>query len=166
MISVPWLYEELEKSPARFKMILIDACRNSIVDHGSKSVSKMDPGQLNKLTLSKENFPKNTILLASCKSGQKSYEDPAIRRGLFSFYFTQGLAGAADNDPADEKISYEELLEYVQDRTKDHAKAMDPKKNKLRMNLTRIGKVKILSWQKFPKSISANLRYSLPMRSA
>jgi len=131
MVPVQEIYDRLEKCPARFTMLLVDACRDphfvpqddplagrSAVDEAksmagfTKSLS--DPSRL----------PKGTLAMISCSSGEQSHEDPKLGHGIFMHYVLEGLSGKADTayrGDGNNIISYRELEDYVYRKTSDHA---------------------------------------------
>ena len=110
-----WMYERLEKSPARKKLFITDACRNEIVVKGAKSVvgakSLGDPlGDAES---------RGFAILASCSKNQKSYEDDSLKHGVFTYFIMRGLEGAADTDK-DGRVTFDELYDYVFRNTRLH----------------------------------------------
>jgi len=63
--------------------------------------------------------PQGFALLQSCAKGEISLEDPKLRRGIFSHYVVEGLAGKA----ADEEghVTLLGLAKYVNNETRDRA---------------------------------------------
>ncbi len=130
MVPVKDIYDRLDKCPARFKMLLVDACRDphliptdtpgigrSAIDE-AKSMSEFSK------SFSDGTLPKGTIALISCASGEQSYEDPNRGHGIFMHYLLDGLAGRADavyRGDRDGRVSYRELKDYVYRKTSDHA---------------------------------------------
>jgi tetratricopeptide (TPR) repeat protein len=84
--------------------LILDACHSShiINEEGAKSLSTIAAGSF-----------KNTIKYLSCLDTEKSYEDKVIGQGYFTFYLIKGLMGMADNQPKDNKITYNELSQYL-----------------------------------------------------
>ena len=127
MVPTQEIFDRLEKCPARFKMLLVDACRDkhfapdearTAVDEAksmagfAKSLS--DPSRL----------PKGTLAMISCSSGEQSYEDSKLGHGIFMHYVLEGLAGRADatyRGNGNRMVTYRELEDYVYRKTSDHA---------------------------------------------
>ena len=126
MIPVKSIYDRLEKCPARFKMLLVDACRDPhIAPSGARTAideAKSMAGFAK--SLSDGILPKGTLALVSCTSGEQSYEDPQLKHGIFMHYLLEGLAGRADATYRGNRngmVSYRELKDYVYRKTSDHA---------------------------------------------
>ncbi len=99
-----------EKNNAKV-IVVIDACR----------AGKLAGDIINGKERTSENFlfaPQyaNVTKILSCKSDQSSYEmdDRGDGRGIFSFYFINGLKGLADHN-SNGKVSYKELERYLED---------------------------------------------------
>ena len=131
MVPTQDIYDRLEKCPARFKMLLVDACRDrhfvpddaplagrTAVDE-AKSMS-----EFTKSLLDPSRLPKATLAMISCSSDEQSYEDAELGHGIFMYYVLEGLAGNADRTylgDGDHFVSYRELKDYVYRKTSDHA---------------------------------------------
>jgi len=61
------------------------------------------------------------LTLAASHEQERSYEDPALKAGIFTYYLVQGWQGAADTSPRDGVITAFELTEYVRRNVRDHA---------------------------------------------
>ncbi len=71
---------------------------------------------------------KNQLKILSCQPNQKSLEkkDLGGGRGIFSYYFVEGLKGKADKNQ-NGKVDLRELREYVTEQTKTESeKSQDP----------------------------------------
>ncbi len=127
MISRKSVYDRLEKCPARFKLLLIDACRDhQVAPPGEKTAfdeeanakgfakSLSDPAAL----------PKAAVQVVSCMSGERSYEDPGLKHGIFMNYVLEALSGKADTTfrgDRNGRVSYREFKDYVYRATSDRA---------------------------------------------
>ena len=126
MISVKSIYDRLEKCPARFKMLLVDACRNPhMAPAGSRTAideAKSIAGFAKSLS-DPNSLPKGTLAMISCTSGEQSYEDPRLGHGIFMHFVLEGLAGHADTarlGDRDGMVSYRELKDYVYRNTSEY----------------------------------------------
>ena len=125
LIRIDELYARLEKCPARLKMVFIDACRDKFLPVESRSLTdqaKSIDGFAK--SLSGGELPKGMVLLASCTSGERSWEDKDFGHGVFMHFVMEGLSGKADAVGGDGKkdrwVSLFELCDYVQSQTKRH----------------------------------------------
>lgn len=89
-----------------------------------------------------------SMAFLSARANQKSYEDPNIEHGVFTWYLIKGLRGAADSvefvGNRDGIVTAEELNLYVWQRVREHVKAL-------------VGREQI-------PTVSPNFVGSLPMR--
>jgi formylglycine-generating enzyme required for sulfatase activity len=126
MISIPGLFKRLEKCPARFKLVVVDACRDPhfVLPGGrtaineAKSVADFGKG------FADGKLPRATIALVSCTSNEQSWEDEDLRHGIFMHYLLEALAGKADTQyrgNGNGRVSYLELKDFVYRQTSDHA---------------------------------------------
>ena len=125
LIRIDELYEKLEECPARLKMVFIDACRNKFLPVDSRPLSdqaKSIDGFAK--SLFDGDLPKGMVLLASCTSGERSWEDKDFGHGVFMHFVMEGLSGKADavggDGKKDQWVSLFELCDYVQSQTKRH----------------------------------------------
>ncbi len=92
-IAVSRVKQILEDSPARAKVIILDACHSG-ADIGSKGPKPMTAEFINRVFEQAEGL----AILASCKQGQLSYEWREAERGVFTHYLLEALGGKADRD--------------------------------------------------------------------
>ena len=103
--------EKLRKANAKFKLLIVDACRapaGARTTNGRRSFITGDASGL--------------AFLQSCSSGESSWEDESVEGGLFTHYFVEGLTGAA----ADEEggVSFLGVCDYAARRTEARARAL------------------------------------------
>ena len=106
-ISLSWVKETLNKSLARKKLVIIDACHSGSKIGRSNSVP-MSRSFHEEMFSEAEGF----AVLSSCKIGQLSYDYPEKNHGVFSYYLLEGLRGQADSDN-DGIITVPETNNYV-----------------------------------------------------
>jgi len=111
-ISIDWIYKALENSQAKFKLIMVDACRdNPFKGRRSAIVAEMGMSRTP---------PPGIALLRSCGAGETSLEDAKFGHGVFTHFLLEGLTGVADTN-GDGMISFLELYIYTQGKTQAHA---------------------------------------------
>ena len=103
----------LKRSPAKFKWMIVDACRNdptrSMSDSGVKAIGKV------------ESVPPGVTAIFSCADTEKSYEDSKLGHGVFTHFLMQGLDGkAADKEGV---VTILDLYKYVQKETQGYVVA-------------------------------------------
>lgn len=101
-------------------IIVLDACRSG------KLASQANRGA----TLTAEQMGKrvaNEVRIMSCQPDQVSLEDPSFGggRGLFSFYFVNGLKGLADEEK-DQQVTLVEMEDYLKSKVRKAAKERNP----------------------------------------
>lgn len=111
-VSISDIMKRLEDSPARFKWMVIDACRDN-------PFSARSGGNPNARSIQKiDDPPKGLMILQSCANMEQSYEDEEFKHGIFSYNFVEGLKGAADTDK-DGKLTLTEVCKYTTEKTVD-----------------------------------------------
>ncbi|MDR1385629.1 MAG: caspase family protein [Planctomycetaceae bacterium] len=110
-IPISDIFNSLEKCKATFKLMLVDACRET--PFATKSVAQVSTLQ----TLA--NPPKGIVLFQSCGKGELSREDMEHQKGIFTHYLVEGLQGnAADKNG---NVTLLGLTSYVASKTKRRA---------------------------------------------
>jgi tetratricopeptide (TPR) repeat protein/uncharacterized caspase-like protein len=108
------LYAALQNCRAGFKLLLVDACRNdprTTVSRDANPKVKLDS-----FTRPRELTPGGTAAFFSCSAGQKAYESPDLKHGVFFNFVIEGLKGAAAGD--DDQVTLPDLEGYVKRRVK------------------------------------------------
>ncbi len=98
MVSISSIYNQLERSNAEFKVLLVDACRNDPTPGKSPGITDVPS-------------PKGVAALLSCSRGQKSFEDDEHKHGVFFRYVLDGLRGEAANKRGE--VTFEGLSAHV-----------------------------------------------------
>jgi tetratricopeptide (TPR) repeat protein len=117
MVSLDGVYERLQKCPAAFKLLLVDACRNDPRVGGQKSLTPT--AQTSGFAASLERPPEGILLLSSCAPGQVSMEEKEFGHGVFMHFVLEGLQGKADDDH-NGRVSLMELYKYANRQTKTY----------------------------------------------
>lgn|GEM_PF-634746 len=119
MIALDWIYDQLKKSKADLKMLIVDACRDVDPllsrDKGGSVPSRQEEIKL--FISSSDRLPDGLIQLHSCSEGEKAKEDKALGHGVFSYFLLQGLKGQADADK-NGRVTLGELMSYSNRETK------------------------------------------------
>jgi hypothetical protein len=104
-LAVTDVEELLRASKAKRKLLFIDACRN-------------DPGQgarpVGQRSFEKLQASEGMRVLFSTKEGRVSFEDDALRQGVFTYFLAKGLEGEAAG--ADGLVTFRDPANYVTDR--------------------------------------------------
>lgn len=107
-IQIPRIRDELEKSKARRKILIIDSCYSGI------GVGKrLDPRMSEDFERSLfSNISEGWAIFASCKRSEVSYSLEDNSMSVFTHHLIEGLKGNADADK-DSTISLQDLSLYV-----------------------------------------------------
>jgi hypothetical protein len=91
-IAMQDVREILDSSPARAKVILLDAC------HSGAAIGKAGPTMTPEFIQRVFTEAEGMAVLASCKQGQQSWEWPEKGGSVFTHFLLDALAGEADRD--------------------------------------------------------------------
>lgn len=110
-VSWEWLKACVERSRARHKILILDACHSG-AGRDTDSAVRNSVGVAAEL----EKTAGGYVCIASCSGGQLSYELPSLGQGVFSYYLAEGINGAAD--PLGRGvIDIQNLFDFVRERT-------------------------------------------------
>lgn len=111
-ISIKWIKEILERSQARVKMLILDAC------HAGAIIGKDNSGVMSK-SFHDSLFPapEGFAILSSCKINEVSHEWEQFAHSVFSYYLIEGLEGLADEN-GDNVITVSEANKYTSENVK------------------------------------------------
>jgi tetratricopeptide (TPR) repeat protein len=141
LVSLTDLYKELERCPARFKLLMADACRTDPFKPAkTRAISDVEsvtrPQKLPP--------PGGVAAFFACSQGQEAYEDDRLKNGVFFHYVIEGLLGKAAS-PDSKEVTLAGLQDYVTRRVSAYVlanfhKAQEPELvNKTRGLVTLVG---------------------------
>lgn len=106
-VSAEWLRDQLAACPAKFKLLVLDACHAGSEKETAieGSVTAKDLGDTFKRT-------SGVVTLASSTGEEKSQIWHFKQQSLFSYWLVQGLKGHAD-DNSDSQVTIDELYDYL-----------------------------------------------------
>ena len=110
LIDLGQLYDQLRRSKAGFKLLLVDACPNDPLNPRRAVRPVVDLVSVTRPL--KKRPPGGVAALFSCSEGQVSYEDDDLKHGVFFHFVIEGLRGKADAD-GDGKVLLGELANYT-----------------------------------------------------
>ncbi len=117
-VSINAMMTQLSDSPAEFRWMIVDACRN---DPNKKGIfTTKAPGAKGMANLA--NIPKSISLLQSCQPGACSYEgggnvDSNVHNGVFTLALLEALGEEGKGDlNGDGAVSFLEIYLYVTER--------------------------------------------------
>ena len=95
------------QTKAKRKLIFANACSSGTLRKADSQVhsENVNPGN-------------NVLLFLSSRSNQDSYEDHALKNGIFTYYLLAGLRGDADANK-DSYITAKELFDFVNPKVKE-----------------------------------------------
>ncbi len=100
------ILEILQRSQARLKLVLGDACHSGSLQHAKA------PTRLSELYGQLAPDQGGIALMLSSRGEEISLEDSNLRSGVFSYFLIQALKGLADRN-ADGIVTLEETFQYV-----------------------------------------------------
>lgn len=107
-LSLRGLINRLNECPAKFKWLIINACRIKVEGVGNDSVCDFGTDELP--------LPAETVILQSCQSKESSLTDNEFDRSIFIQALVAALDGKADSDE-DGMISMKDVIDYVTEET-------------------------------------------------
>ena len=107
LLSDKEIIEILNRSPAKHKICIIEACKNT----AKKMGRGLTPQQKERFNQQRKNIEGGIIFFTSCEVGKESFEHRE-KGGFFSHYLLRGLKGEADAD-SNKTITIKELYDYV-----------------------------------------------------
>jgi formylglycine-generating enzyme required for sulfatase activity len=119
LIALDEIYQQLDECQATRKLLLVDACRNDPQSELSRSRPTV---KLESVTRpQEESVPQGIVALFSCREGQRSFEHPDLKHGLFFHSILEGWRGAADTD-RNGKLTLDELASFSKLQTQNLAR--------------------------------------------
>ena len=117
MVSLDRIYEQLTNSPARFQLLLVDACRNNPLGSGTKSIASAK--SLGGFSKSLDEAPASLVAMRSCLPEEESHEHAKLGHGVFMYHVLEGLRGRADRENGNRngRVSLMELCAYTREAT-------------------------------------------------
>ena len=106
------IFDELTKSRALRKLMIVDACRNELTIPGKKGLEEYEKFQGE--VQDRHDF----VLLASCDSTQFSWESDDLKHGVFTHFLVKGLQGEA-KDKEGGNVMLFGLVDYASQKSTD-----------------------------------------------
>jgi tetratricopeptide (TPR) repeat protein len=118
LIGLNDLYRNLKACKAERKLLLVDASHGDPLSSLAKSSAEFELNPLS--NPAREPVPAGVAALFSCSNGERSFEDPGLKHGVFFYHVLKGWKGAAANENG--WITLSGLAEYVTDQTSRYAR--------------------------------------------
>jgi Caspase domain len=114
-IELKWVQDTLQHSKAQVKLLVFDACHSGALRgrSGAGRMSQIFAQWLFEELVKSEGW----AVLSSCKQDELSHDYDEKEHGVFTYYFLEGLSGAADTN-ADGLITVYEASQYATLHTK------------------------------------------------
>lgn len=113
-VSMHDVREIMDQSPARAKVIVLDAC------HSGAAIGKAEPVMTEEFIRRVFAEAEGIVVLASCRQGQKSWPWEEKGRSVFTYYLLEALEGRADFDKKG-FVTVNDVSRYVTDGVKQWA---------------------------------------------
>ena len=111
-LGLQWLVDQLEKCPAKEKLLLLDCSQAGAGTDLAREPSSAE--MLQSLKTPPGRAPLRTVwAVASCRAGQRGQTWPSKGHGLFAWCLAEGYTGRADTN-RDGRIEPTELFGYLQ----------------------------------------------------
>jgi hypothetical protein len=107
-LSLHELRAEIDRIPARLRVVVFDACRTGGRQKGVHAAPSF--------TLPTVEETRGTVELMASAAGEAAQESEELGGAVFSHFITSGLRGAADSD-GDGRVTLLELYSYAYRRT-------------------------------------------------
>ncbi len=139
LISLDWVYQQMQKCQADLKLMIMDACRNVPPElNATRDFTAEERKDSSRAFVQEaERLPQGILLLSSCSEGEFAQEDVELGHGVFMHFLLEGLQGKADID-RNKAVTLNELFRFASKETKLHVstKFSDSQRPKLNGNLT------------------------------
>lgn len=109
------VYDLLESSQAKNKVIIADACYSGSLTSDKGTLFASLDNFYHKI----DDSSGGTAILMSSKAEEQSLEYSGLRQGVFSHFLLKGLQGSADRD-SNKIISVSELYNYIYNNVKEY----------------------------------------------
>jgi tetratricopeptide (TPR) repeat protein len=115
MVSISHLTDDLLAKWGGKNLVLVDACRNSVVDENRGVRERGIQGRVVAL-------PEDTAILFSCRAGQTSIERTDLKHGVFSFCALDALRSVRPNG----SLTWTDLVGHIQERVAEINPLQEP----------------------------------------
>lgn len=102
LVPLSWVSQELGKSAAGTKVLLVDACRDD-PDAGRYGRGAIAPDDIQ--------LPQGVAALFSCRAGEQTLESDQLKHGIFFYHVLEGLKGKARDGQG--RVTFAGLADYV-----------------------------------------------------
>ncbi|MCW4030746.1 MAG: caspase family protein [Candidatus Bathyarchaeota archaeon] len=116
-IKFEWIKSMLVSSNARVKIVILDACHSGAIK-GKTASGYMTRGFQESIFPAPQGF----AVLSSCALNEVSWENEELKHGVFSYFLTEALRGAADYD-RDGNVTIMEANKYTFEKVSSWALA-------------------------------------------
>lgn len=121
MLAVSKVTELLKASPAKQKVLVIDACRNDPLPEGTRAAGDSSGVASLRPIGGTDAASGGYVVMASCGENQVSVEDPELQHGVFMNFVANGLLGHADAD-RNQEVTLLELHQYAEYETRSRVR--------------------------------------------
>jgi hypothetical protein len=114
LVDLDEVYRILGDSRAGMKLIVMDACRNPL----DRSLPEAVPGHS---TVTSGNIPQGVLAFFSSSSGQRSFESPSLKHGVFFHYLIEAFQGKAKTSNG--QLDWTDLVAHLKNNVGPYVKS-------------------------------------------
>ncbi|MCC7420086.1 MAG: caspase family protein [Planctomycetaceae bacterium] len=118
LIDINDIYRRMEKCPAAFKLLIADCCRNDPQSDFSRARAEVDLDSVTRPQRVKP--PGGVAAFFSCSAGEKAFESPELRQGVFTHFLLEGLSDPKTDLDRDGKVDLDELVRFTRRNVTDY----------------------------------------------
>ena len=141
MLAVSRVYEQLARSRARLKVLLVDACRNEVKTRevGQPDAEEQVKGLSGLFSQTREGI----VTFSSCALGNRSMEADDLKQGVFSYFLVKGLLGGAADRASGDKDAYQvrllNLFTYAENQVRRYSQQRQQPLQKPKLSAAEVG---------------------------
>lgn len=119
LIPLDEIFGGLKACEAGLKLLLVDACRNDPQSDHSRARSQVSLESVTRPQSQKP--PGGVAAFFSCSEGERAFESPELKHGVFFHYVIEAMGGKADFNK-DDSVSIDEVVLYAKSEVPDRVK--------------------------------------------
>lgn len=118
LVEIQEVYRKLEKCPAGFKLLIADCCRNDPQSDFSRARAEVNLESVTRPQRAKP--PGGVAAFFSCSAGEKAYESPELKKGIFTHFLLESLSDSKADLDKDGKVDLDEVVRFTKRNVTDY----------------------------------------------